>query len=187
MKSIDTIKENLDQYDFTWNQDEVIFQEKLSYSKLIGEFLISFSDLESSLNLLIAEQLNGRSHEPGYQILKYLGYYNKVNLSKDLYDGKINFINNSKLKTKIQKEFSLIIFKCYELGTFRNKIAHANWMTLDKKFFVRTKILNNPSVGIEFIKSKIDKGILLKYTGQCYNFARRIDHFLDKISAIEYK
>lgn len=176
-------KENLEQYDFAWNTSERIFSEKLNYPERIGEFLISFSNLESSLNILIAEIINDSSHELGYQIIKTLTYNNKVQLSKDLYLRKINSINNEILRKKSKNEFERIILYLIELGSFRNKVAHANWLTLDNDGYVRVKIEQDSGGGVEFLKVKITPRVLSDFSMKCDRLANKVYSFPDKISA----
>ena len=173
--------EILDQYDFPFNEEEIIFIKEAEYSSAIGEFLIYFSNLESALNLLIIEAINDRSHHLGYQIIKSLTYSNKVKLAKDLYLPQINLIGKEKLKKKQKREFEIIFHTLLTLGEFRNKIVHANWITLDKNNNVRTKIIPNDSGMINFIKIKITPEIISKFTAKCNSFATRVSHFHDKV------
>ena len=181
MKVTETTKTQLDQYDFAWDEDEVVFSKKLNYPTRIGEFLIAFSGLESALNLFVSEIINNRSHELGYQIIKTLSYNAKINLANELCSRNINFIKNKKLKDRREKGLYEIVSKLLELGAFRNKVVHCNWVTLDKKGFVRTKVINDKSNGVEFIKTKMTPKMLSIYSNQCNVFATRIYHFSDKV------
>ena len=155
--------EPLDQYDFPWNEDEFIFLHKEEYSGSIGEFLISFSNLESALNLMVVNLINGRGHELGYKVIKSLSYSNKIHLAKDLYLLNIELISNQKTKEKKREEFKLILEKLNDLGESRNRIAHANWVTLDKYGYVRTKISSDESGLVHFIKIKITPKLMQKW------------------------
>lgn len=141
---------------------------------------ISFSALESSLNMLVAEAINNRSHDLGYQVIKSLTYQNKVKLAKDLYLNQLSFVSKKQLKERYKREFDIIYKKLLELGQFRNKVAHANWVTLDKNGYVRTKIDLDDSGTIQFIKVKITPQMMQKFTNQCHIFSCRIDKFLNK-------
>lgn len=181
MKREEEKYEKLDQYDFSWNEDEVIFAKEAEYAKTIGSFFISFSALESSLNILVADVINNRSHDLGYHIIKSLSYNGKIQLARDLYFQLINLIPKEKAKERRKKEFDVIFSKLLGLGQFRNKIAHANWVTLDKKSNVRTKINQDNSGAIQFVKIKITPQIISKYTAQCEQLLVRVNHFPGKV------
>lgn len=174
-------KELLEQYDYALDEDETIFKNINSYSCSIGEFIISFSILESSLNLLISDAINNRGHELGYIIIKNLRFIDKINLTKDLYTKYANFVSNNKLKIKTEKELKLIITKLNEINSFRNKVAHCNWGTLNKSYHVRTKIISDNTGQIEFVKFKLTTELITKYTSWCEQMRRNIDNFSNKV------
>lgn len=175
-------KEKLEQYDYAWDNDETIFKKEPEYSKAIGELFIAFANLESVLNILIAEGISNRSHDLGYLIIKNLTYNNKVKLAKDLYSPMISSISSKKTRDRRENEFKRIYMKLLDMGTFRNKIAHANWMTLDKRNYVRTHIGQDDFGFITFIKIKITPEMMLKYAAQCRLIASWTLGFTNKVS-----
>lgn len=175
---LDSRKEILEQYDYI--ADEEIFSKEPQYAKAIGSFLIAFSTVSAELDQLIAEAINDRSHDPGYRVVKYLNFSQKVNLARDQYGQLISFFSDPRLKRKNFREHGIIFSKLAEMGSFRNKVAHANWTTLDKSGYVRVKI-DEGDGGIVFKKFKLTPQIILKFTRQCYAVARRISNFRDTV------
>lgn len=108
------------------------------YYPLIGEFICVFSSLESSLNESISVRINPDWAEDGYMIIEKLSVANKIDLffksylrlivmvpEKDLFKPKL---------VEIRDELS-------RLNTFRNGVAHADWQSLTKDGYVRSKIV----------------------------------------------
>ena len=170
----------LDQYDY--GVDEVIYEKHAQYAPRIGEFFISFSNLEISLNRLIITMISDRSDEEGYRMIKYLNFRNKIELANDQYKYFINYSNSPAIKLRYARRLSAIFKKLQEISEFRNKVAHANWMSLTKKGFVRTKIRENyDGKGVEFENIKITPAILYKFQRQCETLVNDIDDFLDRV------
>ena len=165
---MEKIKEDLEQYDYYDND----YIEKVSgkYSKLIGEFIIEFSRLESELNIAIAEAFFDDDHDTGYTILAKLDFSDKTDLFYKMYLKIATATENNKLSPlkKIKKQL-------IEISEFRNKLAHANWSTLTKDGFVRTKITVDNSDGfVRFVKVKI-------LPGNIQEFIDKIDSLIDQI------
>jgi len=140
---------HLEQYDYY--DDTQIEKAFDKYSKLIGAFLIRFSQIEHDLNIYIAETFIDDDHSKGYRLIKNLSFSNKIQLFYEIFL-EIATFTNLKNKVKLKR----IIESLKEINTFRNKLAHANWSTLTKKGFVRTKIVSNNEDGtIQFINVKI--------------------------------
>ena len=170
----------MDQYGSPWG-DEIVAHEK-EYAKKIGEFLIVFAGLESSLDHLIITMISDRTDDPGYRIIKYLSFSNKVRLAKDQYWQMLNFISNKRMVAKNKKRFEVIFGKLVELGEFRNKVAHANWMTLDERGFVRVKIVEEKEKGgVSFEKIKITPSLMYKFSRQAPAIASRIETFKEEV------
>jgi len=173
-------KEILDQYGRPFGDED--FLKKRGYPQAIGNFLISFSHLETSLDHLIITMISDRSDEPGYRVVKYLNFRNKIKLAKEEYWQAINFISQKRLKEKNKKQFEIIFKKLTELSEFRNKIAHANWMTLDERGYVRVKVGENSGQGgVQFENIKMAPILLYKFTRQAHAVADRIDSFQEKV------
>ena len=85
-------------------------------------------------------------------------------------------------KEKMLNELNNIYKKLCELSEFRNKVAHADWQSLDKSGFVRTKIVEDKNnVGMQLEKVKMTPGILIKFRRQNEALSKKIDIFRDKI------
>ncbi len=165
-----------------YNSDLSQFKEG-KYSKAIGNFILSFSSLENSLNNYLAAAINERSYEPGYRIIKYLNFKTKINILNDEGVFFIKIIVGSKKKQeKLLEELKIIYSKLKELSQFRNKVAHADWTSLDKKGFVITKIKEDEqNGGVYFQKTKMTPGVILKFTRQNMAVRDRLSIFRDKI------
>ena len=161
--------ERMEQYDLFINRGYFELAEK-RYSKLIGVFLIRFSELENSLNIAISEMINSRGNELGYIIIERLTLNNKIELWYKLTSFLINHVPEYKGHKKQLKNLK---DKIESLNNFRNIIVHANWLSINKKNFVRSKIITDNEEGYikfkkvkvnsEIIKSKIKEvGILIK-------------------------
>jgi hypothetical protein len=145
-------------------------------------FIFSFSNLENSVDNDLARSINERGYEPGYRIIKYLNFRTKINLWKDDY---YNFIKLSCPKNKqdaLIKKVDAVHSKLAELSEFRNKVAHANWQSLDAKGFVRTKIIEDRELGgISFEKVKMTPGILIKFIRQNNSLANKLEPIRENI------
>jgi hypothetical protein len=167
--------EELEQFDYLDNE----YFEKVigAYSRLIGLFLIKFSYLEHEINLAIADVIQDRAHNSGYIVIERLTVANKIDLFYRLYlqlaafGGKKN--KERLLKIKKQLEY---------MNTFRNNIVHANWQSLTKKRFVRTKIMTDPNEGqIKFRNIKIDTPMIRSNIRKMDSLINRIDTFKEKV------
>lgn len=177
---LEKCEEELEQYDYY--DDEEIYKKWLLYSKSIGSFLISFSNLEYSLNQMVIKSLGDRADYDGIRIIKYLSFRDKLNFSNDQYTSMIHIcINNKKTKASELKKLKMIIDKLDEISIFRNKIAHANWMTLNKKGFVRVDSRENGVGGIIFQLIKITPEVINKFIRQADAMINRIDTFTNEI------
>jgi len=162
--------------------DQMVGKED-KYSKSIGAFLLSFSDLEKTVNIDLATSINERAHEPGYRIIKYLNFRTKIDILNDDYVSFIKVIlDSSKRKTKLLDEAKTIYMKLQELSQFRNKVAHADWTSLDKKGFVITRIAESEKEGgMYFKKTKMTPGVIIKFTRQNYALSNKLSLFRDKV------
>ena len=131
---MDEQNESLEQYDYSTN--DYMYRVEDKYSHLIGIFLIRFSELEHSLNITIADIINDRTHEHGFIIVENLTTNNKIQLFYKFYLLHISALQKDRLTLKLQN----LKIQLEEINSFRNKIVHANWQTLNKQGMVRTKI-----------------------------------------------
>lgn len=177
---LETNQEVLEQYDYY--SDEQIFSKQNNYARAIGTYIIAFSRLEASLDSLVASSIEDRSDDPGYRVIRYLKFRDKINFASDQYKLRIHFKKtnegtSNKLADKLTAQLAIITSKLEELSEFRNKIAHANWMTLDPNGYVRTKIILNDEHFISFKTIKLSPSVILKFTRQCSSLAGKIDSF----------
>jgi hypothetical protein len=125
-----------------------------AYSGLIGTFIMSWSQLEHELDVAISKILNDGEHQVGYLILESLTAFKKIELFHKLYLE----IEKAKSKSNAIKLLSLK-YKLTDLNSFKNNVVHANWQTLSKSGFVRTKTRQQEDDGsIEF------RSVLIKPT-----------------------
>ena len=122
---------------------ETITEHHEKYARSIGALMISFSGMEDSVDVELATAISERAYEPGYRIIKYLEFRDKVNLWRDHYSAYIKGVLTDKKQAKFLAELKSIYLKLVELSEFRNKIAHANWSSLDKAGFVRYRSIEN--------------------------------------------
>lgn len=185
--SLETKKIDIGQYgesedDTVLGEWETLENQHRKYAGAIGSYVISFSQLENSVDSDLATAINESAHEPGYRIIKYLNFRNKINLLKDDYSAFIKYFLSAPPKTRLLAEIKVIHNKLCELSEFRNKVVHANWHSLDVSGFVRTKIVeDNDDVGMEFVKVKMTPGVLLKFRRQNEAMARKLELFRDKV------
>lgn len=126
--------EILEQYDLS--TDEYLYKVEDKYAPLVGVFLFRFSELEHTLNLEIAELISDRTHEPGYVVIENLTMTNKIQLFYKFVLRYVSEVGKDKDVDKLKKLKDQLI----EINSFRNKVVHANWHTINKLGMVRTKI-----------------------------------------------
>lgn len=171
--------EELEQYDNFWN-DELIQKKENKYAFVIGAFLISFSALEHDLNVGIAEVINERSHDDGYLITQDLEMGQKIELFHNLYFPRVYYSDKNKVKK--MKELVLIKNSLEEVNRLRNKVAHAQWHTLDKGGYVRVDTKTSKENGlIKFRMFKITPMIMRKGIKNCEVLSERIFEFKENL------
>lgn len=167
--------ERIEQYDFV--DQDMIDENIKSYGSAIGEFLIEFSALEHSLNLLLAERINGRAHEPGYQVVELLNTKNKISLLSRMSSLEMFYAQKDSLALKKLKS---LIKKLNELNSFRNKVAHANWMSLSKEGTVRTRIVvDSESGAVEFERTPMTPELIELQTNEVVILAAELQEFFE--------
>lgn len=163
---------------------EVIEKHQGKYAKSIGHLIISFSFLEDVVDKDLATSINERAYEPGYRIIKYLEFRNKIDLLRDQYAHYIKVCCVRHKKEKLLSELHVIYLKLIELSEFRNKIAHANWASLDKAGFVRYQAKEDrgsEAGGMIFEKFKMTPSVVLKFIRQNQAVSSKIDLFREKV------
>lgn len=169
-------REDLEQYDYI--DDEWIGEASPDYIEAIGLFLIQFSSLEHAVNTSVADQINDRAHEPGYQVVELLSTRSKIDLLDRMVSLMLACIDASKLTT-----FKRLTKKLREINSFRNKLIHANWMSLSKDGTVRTRItINNEEGYVQFERTEISPDIIHTKIKEMENLEEELDEFLDTAS-----
>jgi len=173
IQQVEIKKEYLEQEDYYDNE----YIEKVSekYAGLIGSFIIKFSELEYEIDQAIAKSFIDDCDSEGYRIIKFLNINNKIELFYEIYLERANFINkkNIPLLKKIKKDLD-------SLRIFRNQLAHANWTTLTKEGYVRTKIESDKHDGmINLVKVRILPRIIRDYTNRLDSTLLKIGDYLE--------
>ena len=163
--------EELDQYDYTDGE----YLEKIvdRYAAPIGLFLVNFSILEQELNLAVADFISGRAHEMGFVVIEKLTTANKIDLFYKMYVRLESFKDkkNKEVLNKIREQME-------SLNTFRNNIVHANWQSLTKDGFVRTKIVVDNQEGyVKFRKVQITPKIIRQKIREIEKLTDLIDNY----------
>ena len=160
----------LEQYDYV--HGDYIDKVARRYEARIGRFLIRFSELEHNLDIAIAESLSDRSHDLGYMVLEGYSLNNKIELFRRLFHSYTKHVLPSRM-TKFQG----IVKKLHEARIFRNYVAHANWRTLEKSGYVRTRV-NEKEGDIVFKKVRITPSVLDAW----FRRIERLDELLYEIA-----
>ena len=167
--------EELEQIDYLDND----YLEKVmgTYSRLIGLFLIKFSCLEHAVNVAIADIIHDDAHDTGYIIIERLTVGNKIDLFYRLYL-QLAALTKGPWKERL----SMIKKQLEEMNSFRNNIVHANWQSLDRDRFVRTKITTDPDEGrVKFRKIKMDTELIKSKIRKMDTLINRIENYTDSI------
>ena len=125
--------DKLEQYDLVIS--DYIDKAEDRYAPWIGLFLIRFSELEHTLDTTIADFLMDRSHEMGYLVIAGTSLNNKIELFRKLFHLHTKYMRPQKLA-----RLKRLVKRLHDLRVFRNYVAHANWSTLEKTGYVRTRI-----------------------------------------------
>lgn len=168
--------EEMGQYDYI--ETEYIKEVIDDYSSLIGLFLIDFSDLDHELNIAIADFFGDDYHETGYVIIEKLNFFNKIDLFYKVYARLESF-----KEKKTKKDLDKIKQKLKLINTFRNNIVHANWQSLSKSGFVRTRIVVDDQEGyVKFKKIKISPKIIKRKIEEIQQLIEKIDEYKEAAS-----
>lgn len=168
--------EKLDQRDFI--NDDYIENKKYDYSYLLWLFFIKFSELEHEINISTVNLINERTHDIWYSIIESLSFSNKLEIFTKLSKKYISI--SGKDKTILEK-LNYLIKNIKEISEFRNILAHANWISARKWWFIRVKIISDKEdwlVNFKYIKI-LPRNIKWKIT--------KIDNILEKLYWINEK
>ncbi len=150
--------EQFDSYD-----DEPMLRSFNRYDKRIGSLLITFNELEHTLDSVIAFMISERSDDDGYRIILDLSFMQKV----ELYNRLIKFYLVISDKKKELLKLKELINGLRSATRIRNIVAHAKWMSLDEDSFVRSKTSLDDNAYINFKYYKLTPLVL-------YNLERKI-------------
>lgn len=165
--------EELDQYDYIIGDylDEVIDD----YSGAIGHYLLYFSALEHCINGAVNEIINNRTDETGFVITNYLKTSFKMDLFYKMYLRLEPFKKHSE-----KKKLEEILKKLKKANTFRNSIVHANWLSLTRNGYIRTKVMVDNQEGfIKFKMVKMNPEIIYRNTKMIRELSDQIEEYVE--------
>lgn len=165
----------LEQYNF-YDDYEYIHKVMEKYAVSVGTFLIHFSLLENQLNENIAEVIHHGTHEPGFVVIKGLSTRNKIDLFYDLYKHPEQFTNK-----KIKGQLKELAKQLIQSNTFRNSIVHADWQSLSKNKFVRTRIVVDGDEGyVKFRKVEMTLRIIRSEINKVKRLTDKLEEYKEK-------
>lgn len=170
--NLKTEKETLEQYDYAM-EDET-FNPYDYYSYHIGLFLITFSELEHSIETHLSELINQGSHQPGFSTIQFIkDFKNKTFLLMKYILPGIEDNKKEKLRL-IHKELN-------ELYEFRNIVCHAKWYLAKKDKSVRVKVESDKDGWVEFKNYYITKRDISKRITKIKIIILVIDDFIENL------
>ena len=99
----------------------------------IGEIVVAFNGLESSLDSLLCETFSDRSDQKGLLVLHSMMYSTKVDLYKKFTE---DFLRAFSWEIPIYKTLIPLLKEC---GDLRNKVVHANWEQTNNDGYTQIK------------------------------------------------
>ena len=133
------IEEYINDYDLFYDKElsgEKFEQYINNISPLIGKIIISFNNLDDTVNYVIKEIVSDPNYkdEIPWIFISEMSYNNKINVLKKL----INFFLRFSEKD-YENDFNNLINRLSECGRKRNYIVHANWMEINSDLLVKIK------------------------------------------------
>ena len=101
---------------------------------VIGEVIMYFNGLESDLDSVLCQCFSDRTDSMGLIVMGSMSYSAKVNLLKRLCD------DFHLAMTETTVGYTAIISKLNECSQLRNKVAHANWESIDEQGYTFVKL-----------------------------------------------
>lgn len=167
--------DTLEQYDFF--DDDYLERVADKYTNLIGIFLIDFSVLEQELNIAIADSFHEDWHQIGFIVIERFTMNNKIDLFYKMFAMR-EYFNDKKNK----EELNIIKKQLEELNSFRNSIVHANWQSLSKDGYVRSKIIVDNEEGfVKFKKIQITPKIIRQKIKEVNKSTEQIFEYKEKV------
>ena len=112
---------------------------------IIGEIVVAFNSLESTLDSVLCETFSDRSDQKGLLVLHSMMYSTKVDLFKKFND---DFIRGFDWDIE---EYKPLISNLKECGVLRNKVVHANWECTNNEGYTQIKF----KVGNEGLEPRV--------------------------------
>ncbi len=104
--------------------------------ELIGRTIFLFNSVESSLDYIIADAVNGRSRVPGYAVTSETNVFTKkIALFKSLIGMAVSGYGQ-----EVADLHASLVKSLYKIKDVRNDIVHANWMGADKDYRVKLRM-----------------------------------------------
>lgn len=164
----------LEQY-FEGESDEWEDASGVGYPESIGHFLIMFSSFENNIDKWVADGINERGHHPGYHVLPLLSTSSKIALLE-----RMTLLLLTHYKPERRAEFKDIISTIRSINSFRNKIVHANWVSLRSNGDVQTKVSIDKDEGsVQFEKTKITPELIDRSVEEMENLVEKLNEFFE--------
>lgn len=144
----------------------------------IGSLLVTFSELEHSLDVAIAETFDNQNHQVGMIVTKKLTYIQKVML---FYDLALRICSYHQLDLKVQ--LKTLKKELVYMAEIRNVVAHAKWLSITDGAYVRSQVTSNADSGAPFIKYyKINSSVLRDASLRMSEASMAVDKFREDLT-----
>jgi len=172
-------KKNIDELEqyYDGESDEWEDASSVGYPESIGNFLVRFSSFENNIDKWVADGISDRSHHQGYHVLQLLKTSNKIDLLE-----RMTLLMLTHFNPKMRVEFKTIISNMRSINSFRNKIVHANWISLRNNGDVQTRVSIDKDEGfVQFEKTKITPRIIDENVIKMENLIEKLDKFFESL------
>lgn len=167
--------EQFDSYDYDYMEKAIS-----KYNKRIGSLLISFSELEQTLDQVLSFIISDRSDDIGKRITMDLTYAQKVELYNRLLKFHLVISENRDKFDKLKKT----IISLKSAGSVRNIVAHARWMSLDADGYVRSKASLDDEAFIEYRYYKLTPSELYRLERKINKIDNDLYIFISRLNLI---
>jgi hypothetical protein len=164
---------DLEQYDYY--DSELMTRLSSKYDKRIGSFLITFGELEHSIECAIAFLISDRSDDFGLRVIMGLTYKQKVDLFNSFCKAYLVAYEKGVELVKLKE----LVKRLALAAEARNVVAHAKWMSLDTDGFVRSKVILDSDAFIQFRCYKLTPTILYAQERKILKLIRGYGSFLE--------
>ena len=161
----------LEQFDFAGG--DYVDKVARRYEARIGRFLMRFSELEHNLDIAIVEGVLDRAHSLGYLVIEGHTLNTKIELFRKLYQAYTKAVVPSRMK-----KLRGLVKRLHEARVFRNYVAHANWRTLERSGYVRTRV-GEKEGDVVFKKVRITPSSLEAWHRRIVRLDELLDEFID--------